>query len=91
LVFVGPKDGQLRRQNFRPIWVKACADAGIPGVHFHDLRHTGGTASKGRATIKELMGRLGHSSPRAAFTSTEVVYGVTGTGVTELPEYGVSP
>jgi hypothetical protein len=25
------------------------------------------------------------------FTSTEVVYGVTGTEVTELPEYGVSP
>ena len=25
------------------------------------------------------------------FTSTEVVYGVTGTGVPELPEYGVSP
>ena len=45
LVFVGPKGGQLRRQNFRPIWVKACADAGIPGVHFHDLRHTGGTAA----------------------------------------------
>ena len=27
----------------------------------------------------------------AEFTSTEVVYGVTGTGVTGLPEYGVSP
>ena len=25
------------------------------------------------------------------FTSTEVVYGVTGTDVSELPEYGVSP
>jgi hypothetical protein len=25
------------------------------------------------------------------FTSTEVVYGVTGTEVTELPECGVSP
>ena len=25
------------------------------------------------------------------FTSTEVVYGVTGTDVTGLPEYGVSP
>jgi hypothetical protein len=25
------------------------------------------------------------------FTSTDVVYGVTGTEVTELPEYGVSP
>ena len=67
LVFVGPKGGQLRRQNFRPIWVKACADAGIPGVHFHDLRHTGGTAAAiTGATIKELMARLGHSSPRAA-------------------------
>jgi hypothetical protein len=28
---------------------------------------------------------------RQKFTSTEVVYGVTGTEVTELPEYGVSP
>jgi Phage integrase family len=56
-----------RRQNFRPIWVKACADAGIPGVHFHDLRHTGSTAAAiTGATIKELMARLGHSSPRAA-------------------------
>jgi len=27
----------------------------------------------------------------AEFTSTEVVYGLTGTEVTELPEYGVSP
>ncbi len=30
-------------------------------------------------------------SLRRRFTSTEVVYGVTGTDVTELPEYGVSP
>ena len=29
--------------------------------------------------------------PAMRFTSTEVVYGVTGTDVTELPEYGVSP
>jgi hypothetical protein len=28
---------------------------------------------------------------RVWFTSTEVVYGVTGTGVTKLPGYGVSP
>jgi len=28
---------------------------------------------------------------RQRFTSTEVVYGVTGTDVTVLPEYGVSP
>ena len=29
--------------------------------------------------------------PDAAFTSTEVVYEVTGTDVTVLPEYGVLP
>ena len=30
-------------------------------------------------------------APADMFTSTEVVYGVTGTDVTRLPEYGVSP
>jgi integrase len=67
LVFVGPKGAPLRRSNFRPIWNTACANAGVPGLHFHDLRHTGGTlAAASGATIKELMARLGHSSTRAA-------------------------
>jgi integrase len=36
-------------------------------VHFHDLRHTGGTlAAATGASLKELMARLGHSSTRAA-------------------------
>jgi integrase len=67
LVFIGPKGGILRRNNFNPIWRKACVIAGAPDAHFHDLRHTGGTlAATTGATIKELMARLGHSSPRAA-------------------------
>jgi integrase len=67
LVFIGPKGAPLRRTNFRRTWLKACAAAGAPGVHFHDLRHTGGTlAATTGATLKELMARLGHSSPRAA-------------------------
>jgi len=67
LVFVGPKGAPLRRSNFRPIWAKACTAAGVPGLHFHDLRHTGGTlAAATGATLKELMARLGHSSARAA-------------------------
>jgi integrase len=33
LVFVGPKGARLRRSNFGRIWVKACAKAGVPGVH----------------------------------------------------------
>lgn len=67
LVFIGPKGALLRRTNFRPIWVKARTAADAPGFHFHDLRHTGGTlAAATGATLKELMARLGHSSPRAA-------------------------
>lgn len=67
LVFVGLKGAPLRRTNFRPVWLRACAAANVTGYHFHDLRHTGGTLAAGTgATLKELMARLGHSSSRAA-------------------------
>lgn len=68
LVFVGPKGGKLRRSNFHAsVWSKAREAAGMPNLHIHDLRHTGGTLSAATgATLKELMARLGHSSVRAA-------------------------
>jgi integrase len=67
VVFVGPKGGRLRRSNFRKIWNRARASVGLPDLHFHDLRHTGGTLSAATdAGLKELMARLGHSSVRAA-------------------------
>jgi integrase len=66
-VFVGAKGGRLRRQNFRKIWHKALATSGVQPVHFHDLRHTGNQlAANEGATLRELMERMGHSSPRAA-------------------------
>ncbi|MGD0705739.1 MAG: tyrosine-type recombinase/integrase [Trebonia sp.] len=67
-VFVGPKGGKLRRSNFhRSVWSKVRQQVGLPGLHFHDLRHTGGTLSAATgATLKELMARLGHSNVRAA-------------------------
>ena len=46
---------------------KAREKVGLPGLHFHDLRHAGGTLTAvAGATLKELMARLGHSSVRAA-------------------------
>ena len=68
VVFVGPKGGRLRRSNFHDsVWSKAREAVGLPDLHFHDLRHTGGTLSAATgATLKELMARLGHSSMRAA-------------------------
>lgn len=67
LVFVGPKGGRLRRSNFNIIWRKARDAAGLSGLHLHDLRHTGNTmAAATGASLRELMERMGHSSPRAA-------------------------
>jgi integrase len=67
-LFVGPKGAIPRRQNFNQrTWSKARKAVGMPNLHLHDLRHTGGTLAAGTgASLKELMGRLGHSSPRAA-------------------------
>ena len=69
LVFVGPKGAgaQLRRSNFTRQWKKATEAAGLTGFHFHDLRHTGNTlAGEEGVSLRELMERMGHSSPKAA-------------------------
>jgi integrase len=42
-------------------------EAGLPGLHLHDLRHTGNTmAAATGASLRELMERMGHTSTRAA-------------------------
>jgi hypothetical protein len=46
---------------------EAVAAIGVPGLHFHDLRHSGNTlASKTGASLRDLMVRMGHDNPRAA-------------------------
>lgn len=67
LLFAGPKGAPLDRSNFRRIWHQALRDAGVPSYRFHDLRHLAATlAAVSGATTRELMARMGHSSPRAA-------------------------
>ena len=67
IVFIGPKGGRLRRSNFRKFWYRARGAVCLPELHFHDLRHTGNTMAAAQgASLKELMERMGHSSPRAA-------------------------
>ena len=66
-MFVGPKNAPLRRGNFTRIWRQAIESAGLPGFHIHDLRHTGNhIAATTGASLRELMGRMGHSTTRAA-------------------------
>jgi len=67
MIFVGPLGGRLRRSTFRRTWTTARAAIGMPELHFHDLRHTGNNMAAGQgASLRELMDRMGHSSPRAA-------------------------
>lgn len=59
-VFVGPYGKTPARPNFSPIWRRAITTANLPGLHFHDLRHTGNHfADMSGASTRELMGRMG--------------------------------
>ncbi|MFD8531273.1 tyrosine-type recombinase/integrase [Streptosporangium canum] len=65
-VFTGPKGGPLKHSEFRRTWNRTRSAAGLPDLHFHDLRHVGNTlAASTGASLKELMSRTGHST-RAA-------------------------
>jgi integrase len=67
LVFTSPEGHPLRRTKFRARWAAACKTAGIAGLHFHDLRGSGATwAATSGATVREVMGRLGHTTPTMA-------------------------
>jgi integrase len=50
----------------RQAFSRARDRAGMDGFTFHDLRHTGLTLAATGATLKDLMKRLGHSSPATA-------------------------
>jgi len=67
LLFRGARGGPLRRAVLYRAWDEARAGAGVPHLHFHDLRHTGNTlAASTGASTRELMARMGHASAEAA-------------------------
>jgi integrase len=69
LAFPGAKGGPIRRGNFNRMsgWPRAASAIGAPGLHFHDLRHTGNMfAAASGARLRDLMARMGHDSERAA-------------------------
>lgn len=65
LVFVEPSTGSFAgEKRFRTAWEAARESIGQPQLHFHDLRHAAGVmAAQTGATLRELMDRLGHTSP----------------------------
>jgi integrase len=78
LVFPGANGGSLRRGNFNKMsgWPQVVASVGVPGLHFHDLRHTGNHfAARSGASLRDLMARMGHDSERAAMIYQHEVQG----------------
>jgi integrase len=67
-VFIGARGATPFRGNFARTWRRAKDLAGVSAeLHFHDLRHTGNHfAAISGASTRELMGRMGHASMRAA-------------------------
>lgn len=69
LVFPGIIGGPIRRGNFNKLsgWPHVVEALGMPGLHFHDLRHTGNQfAANSGAGLRDLMARMGHDSEWAA-------------------------
>lgn len=57
----------LRAAVWHQEWARAREAIGLPDLHFHDLRHVAATlAAETGAGVKEIMDRIGHSSPQAA-------------------------
>lgn len=67
LLFPARGGGHLAPSSLYRVYYRARETAGRPDLRFHDLRHTGAVlAAQTGATLAELMGRLGHSTPGAA-------------------------
>jgi integrase len=97
LVFTGEKRKVIRRSNFsqRVRWTELVVKIGVPGMHFHDLRHAGNVwAAQTRVSTRDLMARMGHDDMRAALIyqrATDEAAGRIAEGLAELVEQHRNP
>ncbi|HEV8650699.1 MAG TPA: tyrosine-type recombinase/integrase [Actinomycetes bacterium] len=77
LVFTNSTGGFLDHSHFyNRVWMPATLAAGVPGLRFHDLRHTAATlAIAAGANTRELMERMGHTSVTVALRYQHVMGG----------------
>ncbi|WP_255183270.1 MULTISPECIES: site-specific integrase [unclassified Rhodococcus (in: high G+C Gram-positive bacteria)] len=76
LLFPAVNGGHLQPSTLYRRYYAARAKAGRDDLRFHDLRHSGAVlAAATGASLAELMGRLGHSTPAAALRYQHVAGG----------------
>jgi integrase len=92
LLFPAKHGGHLAPGSMARWFYPARAAAGRDDLRFHDLRHSGAVlAAQSGATLAELQGRLGHSTPQAALRYQHVAEGrdrVIAARLSELAENG---
>ena len=67
LLFPARQGEHMATASLYRVWYPARESAGRRDLRWHDLRHTGAVlAAQTGATLAELMGRLGHTTPGAA-------------------------
>jgi integrase len=76
LLFPNTSGAQIHSGALYSVYRPARAAAGRPDLRFHDLRHSGAVfAAHAGATTRELMDRLGHSTPGMALRYQHVAEG----------------
>lgn len=76
LLFPAADGAHLPHWRFRHQVYKAARTIGRDDVHVHDLRHLGAVlAAQSGATLKELMARMGHTSPAMSMRYQHVAAG----------------
>lgn len=76
LVFTDAEGGRVEQWTLRRAYRKATTSISRPELRMHDLRHTGAVlAAQAGATTKELMARMGHSTPNMAMRYQHVADG----------------
>jgi integrase len=76
LLFKAARGCHLRQPVFREYFNAALKSVGITqNVRIHDLRHYAGSQAARVGNLTEVMGRLGHSTPRASLIYQQVVNG----------------
>ena len=63
-LFTNENFERLMEQGIRNVWYDTCDIAGVPRVHFHNVRHTIGTkmGQNPNITLQEIKDTLGHSN-----------------------------
>lgn len=67
-LFTNRNGEKLTEQGIRNVWYDCCDIAGVPRVHFHNVRHTIGTkmGENPNVTLQEIKDTLGHSNSRTS-------------------------